>query len=90
MAEAVDRLVAEVKAPPTGRSAAAPISRREVVEAEPNLRELADRLSSESPLEARGVVLAERLLGDVTSPVYTYDGPGALAHAVRVATRALG
>src|SRR5262245_23955093 len=66
VAEAVDRLIAEAHASRTGRSSAAPTSRRELLDAEPNMRELAARLTSEAPLEAQGVALAEKLLDDVT------------------------
>jgi hypothetical protein len=89
VADAVERLLCDAEAPLAGRSAAAPVSRREVLEAEPNLRELAERLTADGHVQPRGVVLAQRLLEDVTSPIYTYEGPGALAHALRVALRAL-
>jgi hypothetical protein len=66
-----------------------PIRRREVVEAEGDLRLLASRLDSPSPVAVRGLAKVRILLTDGCGPLYHRDSSEDLGAAVHQALAAL-
>jgi len=48
----------------------APVRLRQVLELEPLFRRLADEVEADGQVSPRGVILADRLIRDGTSPVY--------------------
>jgi hypothetical protein len=66
-----------------------PIRRREVVEAEGDLRLLASRLDSASPVAVRGIAMVRILLTDGCGPLYHRDPTEDLGAAVQQALAAL-
>lgn len=67
----------------------APICRVQVLAARTDLCELAERLLTPSPVDARGVAQVQMLLRDGGGPVYRRTYRGELQRAVRAAIEAL-
>jgi hypothetical protein len=70
---------------PGTRNSRAVLRRDQVVEAEPQIRELTTLLRSSTPLPARGVASAQLLLTDGTGPLYNCVSDTVLANAVAAA-----
>lgn len=71
IASCLRRLLGEARRPQRTRfTARLQIKAREVLGSEPLILTLADELEEEGNVNPRGVILAERLLTDGTSPVY--------------------
>jgi hypothetical protein len=66
-----------------------PLSRDQVIAAEPEVRYLLARLAGPRPVAARGAALAMALLTDGTGPVHNPRSPLSLTAAVREAIRQL-
>jgi hypothetical protein len=90
LARSLDRLIEHAERPP-GRfmTATLPPVREQVREAMPLILEIASRLRSGEPIEARGIALLTTLLSDGAGPCYTPARPGALATALQALPRAL-
>lgn len=69
--------------------AAAPVNRGAARASGLLLRRVADRLDDEQPVTARGILLAEQLLRDPSSPLYDPDADEPLAHALAHTLHAL-
>lgn len=87
LAVGLERLLEAAEEPRAGRTAAAPLNRREIVEQEARLLGLVAELRSEQPVAVRGLALLERLLSDAGSPFYAAGEP--LAEALDRAREAL-
>jgi hypothetical protein len=72
---------------PARLPSASPLRRPEARAARPLLEQLHARLASEQPVAARGILLAQTLLQDASSPLYS-DGPE--QNLSRVLRRVLG
>ncbi|HEX5821045.1 MAG TPA: hypothetical protein VFY30_04685 [Solirubrobacterales bacterium] len=71
LAKALRRMLATAgRRHPTRFGAELPLRVREVLETEPLILRLASELEREESVNARGVILAERLIRDGTSPIY--------------------
>ncbi len=88
LARQLRRVVGIAIAPPRPTSLV-PIARRDVSEAETELRRLASRLQAPTPVEVRGVARVRLLITDGCGPLYHRDSPRRLGDAVREATDAL-
>jgi hypothetical protein len=77
-----EHLLAAASQPRRGLSGRAPISRRRVQAAEPEIRSLIDALNASGPVPVQGVALARRLLTDGTGPVYNRAATDDLAQCV--------
>ena len=87
---ALRRTIDEAHRPPMSRSSAVIIRRGAVIDAEPEIRKLIDRLNGSQPVCARGVAIVERILTDGDrSPLYVSGERGSLRRAVLLATAAL-
>lgn len=73
-----------------GVSAALPIAREGISEARDSVLALAGALRRSEAVDARGVALAQLLLGDARSVLYTDASRGAVEHEVRHALDRLG
>jgi hypothetical protein len=89
LAKSIERAVWEAHRPPRW-TCAAPLDRRAVRRATPELSALALDLNVEAAPAAQGVALATQLLRDPDSPLYAPGGAEALRVGARVARRALG
>ena len=67
------------------RAAAMPVCARQIIAAEPAIRELVSCLSVPLPVPAQGVAMARVLLTDATGPVYNYRSRVSLAAALEAA-----
>ena len=66
------------------------IDRRAVLDAEPAIAEMIERLLGPRPVQAAGMAMVERILTNADrSPLYNPSEPGALRQTIRVATVAL-
>jgi len=88
LAESIERAVWEAHRPPRW-SCAAPVDRRAVRRATPELSALALELTLEAAPAAQGVALATQLLRDPDSPLYAPGAGEALRVGAVVARRAL-
>jgi len=84
-----DRALRSAQKRSTPFTAAVPLRRREVLAARPWLLQLAERLRSDDPVRAQGVLLAERLLTDGNGPFYLPSSPEDVQRAARAALDAL-
>ena len=90
LGRALRRTIAEAHRPLMSRSSAVIIRRGAVVDAEPEIRALIDRLTAPRPVRARGVAILERILTDADrSPLYVAGEPGSLRRSIALATAAL-
>jgi hypothetical protein len=70
---------------PTRRTPAVPLNVPSIRAAEPTIRELMERLTAPLPVTAQGVAAASVMLTNVTSPVYGWQSPDALADLLHAA-----
>ena len=90
LARALRRTIAEAHRPLMTRSSAVIIRRGAVVDAEPEIIALIDRLNGTVPVCARGVAIVERILTDADrSPLYVDGERGSLSRAIALATVAM-
>ena len=71
------------------RLSLAPLNRRAIEFARPDIAALVARLRSDAPVAARGVALAALLLTDGTGPLYRRQAPQRLVTEIQAALRAL-
>ena len=89
-ARSLRRSIAEAHRPAGTRGVMSIIDRRAVLDAEPAIAELIERLLAPRPVQAAGMAMVERILTNAdSSPLYNPSKPGALRHTIRVATVAL-
>ena len=87
LARALGRTIDDAHRPPLARSRAVIIRRGAVLQAEGAIRTMIARLSSEQPVRAQGMALAERIVTNADgSPLYNPAEPGALQRQITVAT----
>lgn len=67
----------------------APINRKAIELAHPDLVELVELLRSDRPVTSRGIASAELLLTDGTGPLYRHASPEQLVIEIRAVLRAL-
>lgn len=89
LAAGLRRVLRTACEPTRGLSVAVPPQRREVLDAQSVLGEIAELLEGEDEVSARGVALIDRLLTDGTSPIYAPFPRGTLAADLRHARAAL-
>ena len=89
LASGLERVVRDVDRPVNWRSAAVPVRRGPVRGARHELMRLAGELRHMPNPCPRGVAMAERLLIDPFSPLYTATNGGEIARAARDATQTL-
>ena len=85
----IRRTIDQAKRPVTPSSFKARICRRKVLDAEAMLGEVADRLASGQPVDARGVAQIRLLLRDGCGPLYTRPQADDLQSALDAAIEAL-
>jgi len=79
LARSWDHLLRVAHRAPTLRTPAVPLNAAAIRAAEPDIRELMERLIAPLPVPAQGVAAATLPLTDATSPVYGRQSPDALA-----------
>jgi hypothetical protein len=89
LAAGLERVVATADEPPARLSAAVPVRRSAVRGARDELLRLAGELRHMRDPRAEGVAMAEQLLTDGASPLYTAATPDEVARAAREAADAL-
>lgn len=90
LARSLESLVEQAEDPtPRFMSAVIPPCRAQVREALPLILEVASRLRSGEPVDARGVAQLRALLADGGGPCYTASRPDALSIALRSVSEAL-
>jgi hypothetical protein len=89
LAKSIERAVWEAHRP-SRWTCTAPVDRRAVRRATPELSALALELTAQPAAAAQGVALATQLLRDPDSPLYAAGGGEALRAGAVVARRALG
>jgi hypothetical protein len=77
-----EHLLTVATRPARGLSGRAPIGRRQVLRAEPEIRDLIGALNASGPVPVQGVALARLLLTDGTGPVYNRAATDDLAQRV--------
>jgi hypothetical protein len=82
IARSWERLLKVASRPPAIISAAVPVNRGKIIEAEPEIRELSRCLRAPLPVTAQGVAKARLPLTDATGPVYRPRSGTALAGVV--------
>jgi hypothetical protein len=83
LARALERLVDDCERPaPLFQGAVVQPCRPQVRESTPLMLEIASRLRSAEPVDARGVAMLRALVSDGAGPCYTQAGPGALTDAL--------
>jgi hypothetical protein len=91
LARALRRTLAEAHQPAMTRARVVIIRRGEVLNAEPAITAMIERLESSEPVQPEGMAIAERLLTNAEhSPLYNPTGPGTLRRRVLAATAAMG
>jgi hypothetical protein len=78
LARSWDHVLAVARRGPSLRTSAVPLNVSAILAAEPDIRELRERLAAPLPVTARGVATATVLLTNATSPVYGRPSPDAL------------
>lgn len=90
MVQSWERLIVLARsAAPSGRSARAPLCRRRLAAAEPEVREMLTVLASPVPTSVRGIAMASLLLQDGAGPLFNWQCPADLRAVVRRATEQL-
>ena len=90
MARTLRRTIAEAHQPAMARSRVVIIQRGAVLDAEPAITAMIDRLEGSAAVAPQGMAMAEQILTDGwTSPLYNAAEPGALGRRVRAATAAM-
>ncbi len=90
LARSLRRSIADAHRPATTHGAVPIIDRRGVLDAEPAIAELVERLLAPRPVQAAGMAMVERILTNADpSPLYSPSEPGALQQTIRAATAAL-
>ena len=90
LAGSLRRSIAEAHRPARTRAVVSIIDRRAVLDAEPAIAEVIERLLAPRPVQAAGMAMVERILTNADwSPLYNPSKPGALRYMIRVATVAL-
>jgi hypothetical protein len=89
LARLIRRLLEDAQRPLNPLSPGVPICRRKMLRSTPSLEELADRLTSGGPVDARGVAQLRLLLSDGHGPVYDRPAIDDLEPALRKAMNAL-
>jgi hypothetical protein len=90
LADSWEHLLTVATRPARGLSGRAPIRRRQVLRAEPEIRDLIGALNASGPVPAQGVAMARLLLTDGTSLIYSVgDDDADLAELVCEAARRL-
>jgi RNase P protein component len=90
LARTVRRTIAEARKPAILPHNVVIIRRRAVLDAEPALQALIERLGRPEPVSAKGMALAERIFSDAEhSPLYNPAESGALSRLARLAAAAL-
>ena len=88
LAEALENLIWAATSPPSQRAAGAIApSRRSIQATAGQIRGLADRLRSDVPVAAAGVIRLEALVCDGAGPVYRPEETEALDNALTMAAR---
>jgi hypothetical protein len=88
LADALDHLIWAAMAPPAQLAAGAVVPWRPSIKASAGqIRRLAERLRSDAPVAAAGVVRLDALLADGAGPVYSPGKTDALHHALITAAR---
>jgi hypothetical protein len=88
LSESIVRVVRDAERPPRW-TCAAPLNRRAVRGAAPDLQALAADLRDDPAPAPQGIALAEQLLRDPCSPLYAGGDEDALRRGARIARRAL-
>ena len=86
LAENLEHLLAVSRRPQTVRTGRAPLRRERIVAVESEVQEMLTMLLSPLPTPARGVAMANLLLGDGAGPLWNHHCPTDLAAAVRQVT----
>jgi hypothetical protein len=89
LARLIRRLVEDAHDPLNPLTPGVPFCRRKILTSAQLLEELADRLTSAGPVDARGVAQIRVLLTDSHGPVYERPGADDLEPALREAMKAL-
>jgi hypothetical protein len=89
LSRGIRRLLRDAERPAHASPGSVPVCRREIMNAEPVLQELAERLIRPGPVDAMGVAQIQLLLRDGSSPVYSSSQAHALEQVVRAAIDAL-
>jgi hypothetical protein len=90
LARSLRRSIADAHRPTRTRGAVPIIDRRGVLDAEPAIAEMVERLLGPRPVQAAGMAMIERILTNADrSPLYNPSRPGALRQTIHVATAAL-
>jgi hypothetical protein len=89
LASYIERLVEEAPRPLIQLTSGAPVRRRQVLAARRTLLELAERLVSSGPIDARGVAYAGVLVSAADGPVYDSRAADDFEPALRAAITAL-
>jgi hypothetical protein len=89
LATCVEGLVDAAREGSRPGAGALPLARREILERQATLFDLAARLRADRPVYARGVALISLLLANCCSPVYRPHAGPALDHAIRAVAAAL-
>jgi hypothetical protein len=84
-----NHLVARASSAPAARTAYAPLCRDRILGAQGDIRAMTDALSKRSPTAARGVAIADLLLRDASSPLYSRHCGTDLAAVLREVVAAL-
>jgi len=89
-AHSLRRSLAEAHRPARTRGVVSIIDRRAVLDAEPAIAEMVERLLGPRPVQAAGMAMVERILTNADrSPLYNSSERGALRQTILVATVAL-
>jgi hypothetical protein len=90
LARTLRRAVDDAHRPPIETFRAALIRRKAVLEAEPEIQAMIDRLDNSAQVDAEGMAIAEEIITNANhSPLYNPSEPGTLRRQIRVATEAL-
>lgn len=90
LARTLRRTVDDAHRPATNAFRVALIRRSAVLEAEPAIRAMIDRLNSPAEVDAEGMAIADEIITNANrSPLYNPSEPGTLRRQIKVATEAL-